>query len=176
MQRLTIVHARTTCSDATSPPLSRTLGIAGRHESGFTLLEMVVVLAIMALVVGVASLRIFTMIQSWRERTQLDGIEQQFSHLPVAAREFGRAIELPPPTSSSNSNGLSGQGVPVVAVSPYLVLPDDWKVTFDRPLRIRETGFCEGAKITIQHDAHRYERNVTAPFCQVASTDGEGSR
>ena len=131
-----------------------------QRSAGYSLLEMIVVLAIMALVMGVAAVRIFAMMRSWRIQTQLQDIEAQFEHLPVLARQQGQAIELPPPKNPED--GRSD------ASASALHLPTDWLIHFDRPLRIRASGFCEGARIVLQRGEHSYPRVVTSPFCRLA--------
>ena len=150
-------------TDAQQPRTDR------RHSAGFTLLEMVVVLAIMALVTGIAAMRVFSMVASWREHTQLESIEQQFAHLPVLARQRGREILLPPPKPSDDSRDTSLQVLQVGATddAPALVLPDGWLVHFDHRLRIRSNGFCEGARIDIQHGDRHERRQVLPPFCKL---------
>ena len=141
------------------------------HSAGFTLLEMVVVLAIMALVTGIAAMRVFSMIDTWREHTQLGAIEQQFAHLPVLARQRGREILLPPPKPANAATGTPLQMLQTGETddAPALVLPDGWLVHFDHRLRIRSNGFCEGARIDIQHGDRHERRKVLPPFCQLVS-------
>jgi prepilin-type N-terminal cleavage/methylation domain-containing protein len=144
-----------------------------KAHAGYTLLEMVVVLAIMALVTGVAAVRVFSLISSWRERTTLNGIEEQFSHLPVLARQRGEEIVLPPPASSEAEHSLTAGEVPASdsSTAPQaLVLPAGWLVRFDHHLRVRANGFCEGAKIQLEHGDRHYPRLVTAPLCQLLVT------
>lgn len=136
-----------------------------RRAAGFTLLEMVVVLAIMALVAGVASVRVFSLINGWRERTQLESIEQQLVRLPMLARQRGTDIVLPPPAPSASV------AAPADSEEPALALPDGWVVHFDRPLRVRASGLCEGARIEVEHGDRRYPRVVSPPFCQVTVDD-----
>ncbi len=148
------------------------------HAAGFTLLEMVVVLAIMALVAGVAAVRVFALVNSWRERTQLESIEQQFARLPVLARQRGHDIVLPPPAAASVAapgNGDSPAVAPPPAEPPALELPDGWVVHFDRPLRVRGSGLCEGARIELEHGDRRYRRVISPPFCQLADDDTKAS-
>ncbi|MDE2308856.1 MAG: type II secretion system protein [Xanthomonadaceae bacterium] len=148
-----------------------------RRNAGYTLLEMVVVLAIMALVTGVAAVRVFSMISSWRERTQLESIEQQFAHLPVLARQRGQDILLPPPASSAGDAAAAATGTLAAgaaggagATPPALILPYGWLVRFDHRLRVRANGFCEGAHIQLEHGDRHYPRTVTPPFCQLVVT------
>lgn len=152
---------------------SRRAGSARRsNAAGFTLLELVVVLAIMALVVGVAAVRIFTLIESWRVRTELDGIEQQFAHLPVLARSTATRIVLPP---SAGAKAM-GAGGAATSGKPAIDLPKDWLIRFDAPLVVRASGFCEGARITLQRGSRRYEREVLPPFCKVTPRSAESRR
>ncbi len=150
-----------------------------RTSSGYTLLEMVVVLAIMALVTGVAAVRVFSMISSWRERTQLESIEQQFAHLPVLARQRGQEILLPPPATSvadgaavgttahASTMGNAATESGAHSLPPAVILPAGWLVRFNHRLRVRSNGFCEGARIQLEHGDRHYPRLVTPPFCQL---------
>lgn len=166
----------------TSVTCPSTDGMTRRHaHAGYTLLEMVVVLAIMALVTGVAAVRVFSLISSWHERTTLDAIEEQFSHLPVLARQRGEEIVLPPPASSVAGSvagsvaehNLTAGDIPASdssAAPAALVLPAGWLVRFNHHLRVRANGFCEGAKIQLEHGDRHYPRLVTPPFCQLVVT------
>lgn len=127
-----------------------------RRGAGFTLIEMVVVLAIMALIIGVVAVRVTAMIDSWRARTELDSIQAQFAHLPILARQRGRAIVLPPKSDPDPANQ---------ALPPAITLPHSWLIRFDHPLRVTAVGFCGGATITLEHGDRRYRRVVLPPFC-----------
>ncbi|MDE2156361.1 MAG: type II secretion system protein [Xanthomonadaceae bacterium] len=145
-----------------------------RGNAGYTLLEMVVVLAIMALVTGVAAVRVFSLIGSWRERTELESIEQQFAHLPVLARQRGQDILLPPPASTAAATtAAAGATAGGSAPPPALTLPYGWLVRFDHRLRVRANGFCEGAHIQLEHGDRHYPRIVTPPFCQLVDSPPE---
>ncbi len=133
-----------------------------RTNAGFTLLEMLVVLAIVALVVGVAAVNAFAMMHSWRTRAQLDSIGDQFAHLPVLARQRGRAIVLPPKADPDPENAK---------LPPAIKLPENWLIRFDHPLRVEASGLCEGATITLEHYDRRYTRQILPPFCQWANVD-----
>lgn len=140
--------------------------------AGFTLLELVVVLAIMGLVTGVVAVRVFSMINTWRERTQLESLEQQFAHLPVLARQRGNDIVLPPPAPTTTTAAASSATIattdPLPVEPPALDLPKGWVVYFNQPLWVRGSGLCEGARIRIEHGDRKYWRVVAAPFCQLS--------
>ena len=140
-----------------------------RLGAGFTLLEMVVVLAIMARVAGGAAVRVSSLVDSWRERTQLESIEQQIARLPMLARQRGDAIVLPPPAASTAAADAAAVD------APALELPEGWVVHFDRPLRVRGSGLCEGARIVLEHGDRRYRRVVSPPFCQLADDDAKAA-
>lgn len=133
-----------------------------RTHAGFTLLEMMVVLAIVALVVGVAAVNAFAMMHSWRARAQLDSIGEQFAHLPVLARQRGRAIVLPPKADTDPENAK---------LPPAIALPENWLIRFDHPLRVQASGLCEGATVTLEHFDRTYQRRITPPFCQWQAID-----
>lgn len=143
-----------------------------RSAAGFTLLELVVVLAIMGLVTGVAGVRVFSMINTWRERTQLESLEQQFARLPVLARQRGSDIVLPPPKPGATTTAAGSELVattdPLPTEPPALDLPKGWVVYFNQPLRVRGSGLCEGARIRIEHGDRKYWRVVAPPFCQLS--------
>jgi prepilin-type N-terminal cleavage/methylation domain-containing protein len=133
-----------------------------RANAGFTLLEMMVVLAIVALVVGVAAVNAFALMHSWRARTQLDAIGEQFAHLPMLARQRGRAIVLPPKADPDPENAK---------LPPAITLPANWLIRFDHPLKVQATGLCEGATITLEHYDRTYQRRILPPFCQWQAID-----
>lgn len=149
-----------TCRNSSNSKLNR--NSRSRARAGFTLLEMMVVLAIVALVVGVAAVNAFAMMHSWRARTQLDAIGEQFAHLPVLARQRGRAIVLPPKADPDPENAR---------LPPALVLPENWLIRFEHPLTVQATGLCGGTTITLEHFDRRYQRKILPPFCQWQAID-----
>lgn len=126
-----------------------------RRQSGYTLLEMVVVLAIIGLVMSIAAPPMFKTIERWRERSALDDIQRQLQRLPVLVERNGRAQTL-------------DSGKPWPAGLPPLAL-EGWQLKFVEPLVIQANGFCEGAQLELQKGARRVPFRVTAPFCQVVS-------
>ena len=125
-------------------------GFAGAR--GFTLLEIVVVLAILGLVAGVAIPATVRGIESWRRQGQLDAIVDQVRALPGRARASGQAIEL-------SDAAMQGD-------SPPLRVPDGWRVGVPVPWRVEANGVCAGGTLELAGPGAPVSLQVTAPFCE----------
>lgn len=124
------------------------------RASGYTLLEMVVVLALMGLAVGMAAPAGFRMIESWREAGDVDEVLRQLAALPTAAREQGRAVRLPPD---------DGASMPAV-------LPEGWSLEMDEALVVRPNGACGNAQGRLLTRRQAIDFRVEAPFCRIIRT------
>ena len=145
---------------------SRTGTVRMRHRRGFTLLELVVVLAIMALIVAFAAVRLRTFIEAWRANASRDTIFGEVQHLPVLARVAGRRLRI-----------TSLPAVPVSAPDSASKLdwPEGWTAQFDPPLTINPNGACADSTLLLSDGSHRYRARVAAPFCAV-TLDAGGKR
>jgi prepilin-type N-terminal cleavage/methylation domain-containing protein len=126
-----------------------------RFSSGYTLLEMVVVLAIIGLIMSIAAPPMFKTVERWRERAALEDIQRQLQRLPVLVKRSGKAQTL-------NSDR------PWPAELPPLAL-EGWQLHFSGPLVVQANGFCEGAELELRQGERRVPFRVTAPFCQIAA-------
>lgn len=148
------------------PRMLRTGTARTRRGRGFTLLELVVVLMIMALVVAFAAVRLRTFVEAWRANTVRETIFGEVQHLPVLARGAGRRLQiasLPAPASST-------AGAP-----PQLDWPAGWTARFEPPLTINSNGACADSALLLSDGSHRYRAQVAAPFCTV-TLDAGGKR
>ena len=137
-----------------------------RRGHGFTLLELVVVLAIMALVVAVAAVRLRTFVEAWRANADRDTIFGVVQHLPVLARDSGRRLQiasLPAVAASAPDSAAS------------LRWPEGWTAHFDPPLTVNPNGACADSTLLLSDGSHRYSARVAAPFCTV-TLDAGGKR
>jgi general secretion pathway protein G len=118
---------------------------------GFTLLEMIVVLAILGLATAMVAPAAIRGIDSWRRQSELDAVLDQVRALPGEARARGRAIEI-------SDDSLKGK-------TPPLHVADDWTLGVPTPWSVSANGVCAGGEVTIGNDIGRRTITVSAPFC-----------
>ena len=137
-----------------------------RRDRGFTLLELVVVLAIMALIVAFAAVRLRTFVEAWRANASRDTIFGEVQHLPVLARVAGRRLRITslPAAPASAPDSAS-----------KLDWPDGWTAQFDPPLTVNPNGACADSTLLLSDGSHHYRARVAAPFCAV-TLDAGGER
>src|SRR5690606_38189932 len=84
------------------------------HARGYTLLEMVVVVALLALTTAMVAPAGLRMIQSWRDADDVKRVLGKVAALPVSARDRGREWRLPPEDEA--------------AVAEAVALPEGWRL------------------------------------------------
>jgi prepilin-type N-terminal cleavage/methylation domain-containing protein len=123
-----------------------------RPPSGFTLLEMLVVLALIALVAGLAAPNFGRMLDRYNAATQWREVESAIDDLPYKTFATGQALSL----DESNARDL------------LATLPPDWSITIPKAIRYRETGWCEGGTLTVTNtDGEARTYMLTAPRCEA---------
>lgn len=128
------------------PRHSRT-GPAG----GFTLLELVVVMALLSLMTALAGPRLWTWVDSARDRADVDRVLVSLQSLPSSTYFSGRFREV----AGSADLGLE--------------LPSGWVLHVQPPLRYEANGMTAGARVILQ-DGDRIVAawQVRAPAGEVA--------
>jgi prepilin-type N-terminal cleavage/methylation domain-containing protein len=118
--------------------------------SGFTLLEMVVVLAIIATIAGVALPNFARMIESYQQKSTLGSVTSELSGLSF--RAFSGAAPLT----------LSAESARTLVPS----LPSDWQLRVDPPITIQANGFCAGGDATITaKTGATWQVKLVPPLC-----------
>jgi len=117
---------------------------------GYTLLEMLVVLAIVALATALAAPSGYRMIRVWQEAAQVDGVIDQLQRLPGTVRASG--------------NVLVWDGD---ADAAPLELPDGWTLTLNPALQVLANGMCTQTQGQLHTARQVVELVIEAPFCRV---------
>lgn len=117
---------------------------------GFTLLEMVVVLAIMAMATAMVAPMGYRMIGSWRDATRVQDVLGQLERLPTAVRGSGNPLDTSQPDAA----------LPIT-------LPTDWHLHFNQPLRVLANGACNSTTATLSTPHQVIDLSIAAPFCRV---------
>ena len=131
-------------------------------EDGFSLMELLVVLAIVALVGAIAVPNLSGLVGSAALATERERILNQFASLGVEAMQQNRSFAVlgtdvadPPPHPDE--------------FEPYqFPLPEGWEVRVEEPILVRANGVCGGGRVTLRHaDAPPVEFELTPPLCRV---------
>ena len=121
-----------------------------QSSSGYTLLELVVVMAILAMGTALAAPTAYRMIRSWQESTEIDDVFLQLERLPILVRADGA------PLTVKASGGI-----------PLVQLPDNWSLRMTEPIRVLPNGFCSDARGVLATPSQSIYFRIQSPFCQV---------
>ncbi len=141
-----------------------------RRNAGFTLLELIVVLAILGAAVSLAMPNLQSFYATLTRHTDYELALDEINRLGATAMLTGQDIVVWP----AEAEGAADEQEDAVngSLAGYarheLGLPPDWRIELDRPLVVRANGVCLGAKLTLTDAAgRRFEHELQAPFCHV---------
>lgn len=120
--------------------------------AGFTLLEMVVVLAIIGLATAMVAPSMIRSIDTWRRQSQVDALLDQVRGLPNQARARGLAIEI------SDATLQGGK--------PPLQVGEGWQLHAPEAWRVQANGVCDGGRLQLDVNGRERVLQVDAPFCE----------
>lgn len=126
------------------------------RATGFTLLELVVVLALLGLATALVAPAGFRMIASWRRATEVDAALGALVALGAQAQQQGRALRL-------EAGPVPTKDVPG--------LPEGWTVVLARPLAVQANGACGGSGGELRAEGYVRPFELQAPFCRAVLSE-----
>ena len=120
-----------------------------RRGAGFTLLELVVVLALLGLATALVAPQGFRMIESWRHATDVDAA---LGAVAALARTQGRTLHF--------DAGLVPEG-------KVDGVPEGWTIVLDAPLVVQANGACSATAGTLRSEGYERRFAVQAPYCRL---------
>lgn len=121
-----------------------------RH-GGFTLLEMIVVLAILGLASALVGPSMVRSIDTWRRQAAMELLLDQLRALPGNARGSGKPITVSDATLAS--------------ATPPLRIDPDWTLRVPESWSVGANGVCQGGEVIVGNVYGERTISVAAPFC-----------
>lgn len=122
-----------------------------RSDSGFSLLELLVVLALTSITVALVAPRLSGIVDAITVSGDRAEVRRQISDLPIRARLAGEGCQL-----------VKGDDL-----SRLVTLPQGWKAQLSKPLSVSSLGVCSAAMVRILGPRGAEEWTITAPDCRV---------
>lgn len=125
----------------------------GVNGAGYTLIEIIVVTAMIAILAGLTFPRLYSLYSSWQRSLQRSEVIDQVNSLSVKALLNGQAYLI------SNMPEDNRQ-LPIV-------LPPGWQIKADLAINFRENGVCEGGLLIIEDQLVRESFRLQPPYCAI---------
>ena len=134
-------------------------------RGGFTLLELVVVLALLGLVTAIAMPNFDRLYAGVTRTSERDYVLDQVAALGREAMLNGRAYVVfgnTAPRELVESSRYADYETHVMDI------PDGWRLDLDRPLLVLANGVCLGGDLTLSHAEYAGVRvELLPPYCRV---------
>lgn len=131
-------------------------GGGAAKAAGFTLLEMIVVLAVLGLATALVAPTAIRGIDSWRRQAAMDELVDAIRGLPGQARSRGKTIAV--------------DDASLASATPPLRIGGDWTLAAPTPWQVRANGVCEGGTVLVRNPFGERSIAVSAPFCDARIT------
>jgi prepilin-type N-terminal cleavage/methylation domain-containing protein len=121
---------------------------------GYTLLELLVVLAIMGMATAVAGPPVTRQLASWQADTLARDASRQLERLPALARREGRPLVIASEAAWPTALGAFPEAIVIRT-----------------PVVVESNGFCAGGHVEISTLGTTRPARVEPPFCRLAWAD-----
>jgi prepilin-type N-terminal cleavage/methylation domain-containing protein len=138
------------------------VGLHQRRVMGFTLLEMMVVMALLAMLMSLAGPRFVGQLERSETRFAVDQLRGQFSQLPRWARLAGEPIRL---TQVDDRWQFAGESL--------LTVPPGWQLRFTPELRVLPTMLCNDSEAELLNAGRQTvaRLKIQAPSCATREVE-----
>lgn len=127
-----------------------------KNHNGFTLIELMIVLFIVALLAGMIAPRLITFYDSVQAAYERDEVLTRLNELAYQAFQQSRDFTL--------------TTYPSVEKIP-LELPQGWQLVTEKPIKFRSNGACSGGKVTLRYREQLFYLWLEPPFCQLRKAE-----
>lgn len=139
-------------------------------QAGYTLLELLIVLAIVGAMAALAAPPFLQMIDQQRRLSDQASVEQILAHLAVETKAAGRDRVLRPAGASTTAltpnPAASLFGKPEVIALTDL-LPEGWTASPRQDIWFRFDGVCMGGIVDVREpEGRRHTYRLTPPLCR----------
>ena len=122
-------------------------------QGGFTLLELLVVLAILGIATAMAVPAITGSISAWRRQAAVDLMIDQVRGLPMRARQSHKPLVISQQTLADDP--------------PVVITPEGWDLEVEKSWSVRANGTCEPGEMRLVRESVGLKLEVQSPFCDV---------
>lgn len=126
--------------------------ISKKGGSGFTLLELLVVLVLMGLLASVVLPRMSLLYEKTMASFELEDIRLALARIPLQTYLSNSSYEL------KELPSLDKTLMPIQ-------IPDGWRVTAEHPIIYQSNGICLGGVVSAQYGNVQYQLVLNAPRC-----------
>jgi len=148
---------------------------------GFTLLEMLSVLFIIGVAASLALPNLSLLFDRIKFSNERETVFREINLLPYQALSQNQDLVLIDEIINKKNN-IEEINLENYLDSPYISanlapaeinLPSGWKITLEKPIFYKASGFCNGGLIALSIKELRYNFTLSPPYCQIKENKNE---